>query len=57
MNKFVRKNYDNSFLFGQEINLHHKKMIEFIMKSERIVDKKSDAFRGIVEDVKRYHKR
>lgn len=56
MNKFVRKNYDNSFLFGQEINLHHKKMIEFIMKSERIVDKKSDAFRGIVEDVKRYQK-
>lgn len=50
---YKRKTFDNSFLFQQELNTHHKVLTEFILKAERIEDKKSDAFRGVVEDVKR----
>lgn len=53
MSNFTRKTYDNSYLFNQQSNLHHKVLIDFILKSDRIEDKRSDAFRGIVEEVKR----
>lgn len=53
MASYTRKTFDNSYLFNEETNLHHKVLSDFILKAERIEDKSSDAFRGIVEDVKR----
>lgn len=52
MNNFSRKTYDNSYLFNKEANIHHKVLTDFIINADRI-DKRSDAFRGIIEDVKR----
>lgn len=53
MAKFNRKTYDNSYLYNKESNNHNKILADFIIKADRIEDKTSDAFRGIVEDVKR----
>ena len=53
MANFVRKTYDNSYLFNKESIKHQKHLAEYIIKSQRI-EKNSDAFRGIVEDVKRF---
>lgn len=49
---YKKKNYDNSYLFMLEADKHHRALTEFILKSDRI-EKNSDAFRGIIEDVKR----
>lgn len=49
--------YENSYLFSEKdaaaATERRKLLMEFILKYERIEDKSSDAFRGIVEDVKR----
>ena len=50
---YTRKTFDNSYLFQKELDTHHKVLTEFIIKADRIEDKKSELFRGIVEDVKR----
>lgn len=52
MSNFERKTYDNSYFFQQEVEKNHRNLMEFILKSKRI-DKTSDAFRGIIDDVKR----
>lgn len=53
MAKFNKKTYDNSYLYLKEYNTHNRVLADFIIKADRIEDKTSDAFRGIVEDVKR----
>lgn len=53
MAEIKRKTYDNSFLFNQEANKHQMHIADFILKSQRI-NKKTDAFKMIVQDVKRY---
>lgn len=50
---YTRKTLDNSYLFQKELDTHYKVLTEFIIKADRIEDKKSELFRGIVEDVKR----
>ena len=57
--KSQMKTYKDSFLYNQSGNKgenlmkkHDQLLINFIMKSERI-DKKSDKFTGVLEDVKR----
>lgn len=52
INDFKRKTFADSYLYNLEANKHDKNLVEFILKSNRI-EKKSDAFRGIAEDVKR----
>ena len=52
MANFVRKTFDNSYFFNQEVEKHHRNLTEFIIKTERI-DKNSAAFKGIIEEVKR----
>lgn len=58
MSGFKKQTYDNSYLFSLpgEMNKHHSHITEFILKSQRIENKRSDNFRGVVEDVKRYQK-
>lgn len=55
---FEKKTFDNSFFFTQygEMDKHHKNIAEFIIGAQRIEDKNGDAFRGILEDVKRSQK-
>lgn len=52
-----KRTYENSYLFTdldpEMANKKRQQMIDFILNAERIEDKRSDAFRGIVEDVKR----
>ena len=50
---YTRKSFDNSYLFQKVLDTHHKVLTEFIIKADRIDDKRSEIFRGIVEDVKR----
>lgn len=52
MANFERKTYDNSYLFNSQMEKHHRVLMEFILKADRI-DKNSDAFKGIIEAVKR----
>lgn len=52
INEFKRKTFADSYLYNQEANKHDRNLVEFILKSDRI-DKRSDAFKGIMEDVKR----
>ena len=58
MSTFKKQTYDNSYLFSLpgELDKHHKRIAEFILKAERIEVKTADNFRGIVEDVKRFQK-
>ena len=52
MLEFKRKTYADSYLYNLQANKHDKNLVEFILKCNRI-DKNSDAFRGILEDIKR----
>lgn len=58
MSTFKKQTYDNSYLFSLpgELDKHHKRIAEFILKAERIDVKTADNFRGVVEDVKRFQK-
>ena len=58
MSTFKKQTYDNSYLFSLpgELDKHHKRIAEFILKAERIEVKSADNFRGVVEDVKRFQK-
>ena len=58
MANIKKKTYDNTFLFSLpgEMAKHHNHISSFIVSSERIENKRSDAFRGVVEDIKRYQK-
>lgn len=62
MSKFIMKTYNDSYLYKTKLNSRDKgdggkannqAIMDFIIKSHKIEDKKSDAFRGIVEEVKR----
>lgn len=62
MSKFIMKTYNDSYLYKTKLNSRDKgdvgkannqAITDFIIKSHKIEDKKSDAFRGIVEEVKR----
>lgn len=55
MANFARKTYGNSYLYTRnpdEMNQHNKVLTDFILKADRI-DKKSEAFQGIMNAVKR----
>lgn len=55
MANFARKTYGNSYLYTRnpdEMNQHNKVLTDFILKADRI-DKKSEAFQGIMDAVKR----
>lgn len=58
MANFIKQTYDSSYLFSQggEIEKHHRNITEYIIGSTRIDDKNSEAFRGVLEDIKRYQK-
>lgn len=49
---FVPRSYDGSFLFNQQVEKHNRNIAQFIIKAGRI-EKFSDAFKGIIEDIKR----
>lgn len=62
MNKFIMKTYNDSYLYKVKTNSrdqdnpekrNNQAIMDFIIKSHKVEDKKSDAFRGIVEEVKR----
>ena len=62
MNKFIMKTYRDSYLYNAKLNSrdhdnpskrNNQAIMDFIIKSHKVEDKKSDAFRGIVEEVKR----
>lgn len=56
MDKFKKKTFANSYLFNFDqgtYNKIHKDLADFIIKSKRI-DKNSEAFKGIVEETKRF---
>ena len=62
MSKFIMKTYKDSYLYNAKLNSrdpddpakrNNQAIMDFIIKSHKITDKKSDAFRGIVEEVKR----
>lgn len=50
-----KQTYDNTYFFSDkgEMNRHHKEIVKFIMESARIDNKSSEAFAGVVNDVKR----
>ena len=50
-----KQTYDNTYFFSDkgEMNRHHKEIVKFIMDSTRIDNKSTDAFAGVVNDVKR----
>ena len=54
MNKYNYKSYRDSYLYNLngQTRIHDTALLNFIMKAERI-DKESDAFSGIAEDIKR----
>lgn len=58
MSTIKKKNYNDTFLFSLpgEMKKHHDHIAEFILTSERIVDKKAENFAGVKEDIKRYQK-
>jgi hypothetical protein len=58
MGTFKRQTYDNSYLFSLpgEMDKHHRKITEFILKAQRIDYKTADNFKGIAEDVKRFQR-
>ena len=53
-----KKTYDDTFLFNisDQRLAHHNHITEFMIKSDRVENKRADNFRGVVEDVKRYQK-
>jgi len=53
-----KRNYNDTFLFSLpgEMKKHHDHITEFILKSDRIINKKADNFASVREDVKRYQK-
>lgn len=53
MNDIKRKTYSDSYLYNIEGNKHNAALQEFIINAERIDNKKSPEFIGIVEEVKR----
>ena len=62
MNKFTMKTYNDSYLYKMKLNnrdqdnpekRNNQAIMDFIIKSHKVEDKRSDAFRGIVEEVKR----
>lgn len=55
---FEKKTFDNSYFFTQfgEMDKHHKNITEFIIGSQRIENKNDNAFKGILEDIKRSQK-
>lgn len=62
MSKFIMKTYNDSYLYKVKLNnrdqdnpdkRNNQAIMDFIIKSHKVEDKKSDAFRGIVEEVKR----
>ena len=62
MNNFIMKTYRDSYLYNAKLNnrdpdnpakRNNQAIMDFIIKSHKVEDKKSDAFRGIVEEVKR----
>ena len=57
MGEFKRQTYDNTYFFSLPgmMEKHHKHITKFIMDAERI-DKRDKAFKGIIEDIKRYSK-
>lgn len=58
MSTIKKKNYNDTFLFSLpgEMKKHHDHIAEFILTSDRIVDKRAENFAGVKEDVKRYQK-
>lgn len=55
MANFARKTYGNTYLYTRnpdEMNQHNKVLTDFILKADRI-DKRSEAFQGIMDAVKR----
>lgn len=62
MSNFIMKTYNDSYLYKVKTNSREQDnpekrntqaIMDFIIKAHRVEDKKSDAFRGIVEEVKR----
>lgn len=61
MTNFIHKTFSDSYIFNYDKNNTGKsiakeinrKLIEYILKAERIDDKKSNSFLGIREDIKR----
>ena len=62
MSKFIMKTYRDSYLYNAKLNSrdndnpakrNNQAIMDFIIKSHKVEDKKSDSFRGIVEEVKR----
>jgi len=62
MKNFIMKTYNDSYLYKVKTNSreqdnpekrNNQAIMDFIIKAHRVEDKKSDAFRGIVEEVKR----
>ena len=52
MNVFTQKTYANSYLYSMDATNHDRNIVEYITQSRRI-DKRSEEFRGVLEDVKR----
>lgn len=63
MAKFIMKTYNDSYLYKIKLGKqndssdpakrNNQAILDFIIKAHRVEDKKSDQFRGIVEEVKR----
>jgi hypothetical protein len=53
---FVRKTYADCYLYGNDSKIkdeHNKALFQFILGCTRIEDKNSEAFRGVLSDMKR----
>ena len=58
MANIKKKTYDDTFLFtlpGEKMK-HHNHITDYIIRSERIENKRNDNFRGVIEDIRRYQK-
>ena len=53
-----KKTYDDTFLFSipEQRLAHHNHITEFMIKSDRVENKRADNFRGVIEDIRRYQK-
>lgn len=51
-----KKTYDDTFLFSipDEMQKHHRHLAEFMLKADRIENKKADNFAGVIQDIRRY---
>lgn len=58
MSNVKKKTYDDTFLFSLpgEMMKHHNHISDFIVRSNRVDNKRADNFRGVVEDIRRYQK-